>query len=160
MFASDCPFDPEKGTYYIRETLKILDGLEPAEGQVQGDHARQSGEAHRQETGEVTEPVWVCFTTARPAQRAGRRGGDHVSAPAFRACRSCWGTALPNDDPDAIAIRRDLKNINAAARNVSHLAGLLGPGLVTGAADDDPAGIATYSQAGAQFGFGLLWRSS
>src|SRR5438270_11155540 len=34
---------------------------------------------------------------------------------------------------------------------------LLGPGLVTGAADDDPSGIATYSQAGAQFGHGLLW---
>ena len=33
----------------------------------------------------------------------------------------------------------------------------LGPGLVTGAADDDPSGIATYSQAGAQYGFGLLW---
>ena len=33
----------------------------------------------------------------------------------------------------------------------------LGPGLVAGAADDDPSGIATYSQAGAQFGFGLLW---
>ena len=33
----------------------------------------------------------------------------------------------------------------------------LGPGLVTGAADDDPSGIATYSQAGAQFGYGILW---
>ena len=33
----------------------------------------------------------------------------------------------------------------------------LGPGLITGAADDDPSGIATYSQAGAQFGMGLLW---
>ncbi len=33
----------------------------------------------------------------------------------------------------------------------------LGPGLITGAADDDPSGIATYSQAGAAFGFGLLW---
>lgn len=33
----------------------------------------------------------------------------------------------------------------------------LGPGLVTGAADDDPSGIATYSQAGAQFGYGMLW---
>ena len=33
----------------------------------------------------------------------------------------------------------------------------LGPGLITGAADDDPSGIATYSQAGAQFGFHLLW---
>jgi Mn2+/Fe2+ NRAMP family transporter len=33
----------------------------------------------------------------------------------------------------------------------------LGPGLTTGAADDDPSGIATYSQAGAQFGFALTW---
>ena len=33
----------------------------------------------------------------------------------------------------------------------------LGPGLVTGAADDDPSGIATYSQAGAQFRFSLIW---
>src|SRR5277367_877581 len=39
------------------------------------------------------------------------------------------------------------------------IAGLnkLGPGLITGAADDDPSGIATYSQGGAQFGFNLLW---
>src|SRR6202000_1582982 len=34
---------------------------------------------------------------------------------------------------------------------------LLGPGLTTGAADDDPSGIATYSQTGAQFGYGQLW---
>src|SRR4051812_44385970 len=33
----------------------------------------------------------------------------------------------------------------------------LGPGLITGAADDDPSGIGTYSQVGAQFGFGLSW---
>jgi Mn2+/Fe2+ NRAMP family transporter len=33
----------------------------------------------------------------------------------------------------------------------------LGPGLITGASDDDPSGIATYSQAGAQFGFQLAW---
>ena len=33
----------------------------------------------------------------------------------------------------------------------------LGPGLVTGAADDDPSGIATYSQAGAQYGYNMLW---
>jgi len=36
---------------------------------------------------------------------------------------------------------------------------VLGPGLITGAADDDPSGIATYSQTGAQFGFGQLWTS-
>jgi NRAMP (natural resistance-associated macrophage protein)-like metal ion transporter len=33
----------------------------------------------------------------------------------------------------------------------------LGPGLITGASDDDPSGIGTYSQAGAQYGYGLLW---
>jgi NRAMP (natural resistance-associated macrophage protein)-like metal ion transporter len=34
---------------------------------------------------------------------------------------------------------------------------ILGPGLITGASDDDPSGIATYSQVGAQFGYGLTW---
>lgn len=34
---------------------------------------------------------------------------------------------------------------------------VIGPGVITGASDDDPSGIATYSQAGAQFGFGMLW---
>ncbi len=38
-----------------------------------------------------------------------------------------------------------------------YLIGILGPGLITGAADDDPSGIATYSQTGAQFGYGQLW---
>ena len=37
------------------------------------------------------------------------------------------------------------------------LLNVLGPGLITGASDDDPSGIATYSQAGALYGFGLLW---
>ena len=34
---------------------------------------------------------------------------------------------------------------------------IMGPGLITGASDDDPSGIGTYSQAGAQFGFGVAW---
>ena len=37
------------------------------------------------------------------------------------------------------------------------LLSILGPGLITGASDDDPSGIATYSQTGAQFGYGLTW---
>jgi NRAMP (natural resistance-associated macrophage protein)-like metal ion transporter len=45
----------------------------------------------------------------------------------------------------------------AAQHRWRHLLGILGPGLVTGAADDDPSGIATYSQTGAQFGYGQLW---
>lgn len=50
-------------------------------------------------------------------------------------------TAGPKHDPDS------------SAANMA----FVGPGLVTGASDDDPSGIATYSQAGAQFGFGTLW---
>jgi NRAMP (natural resistance-associated macrophage protein)-like metal ion transporter len=41
--------------------------------------------------------------------------------------------------------------------SLTNLTKRLGPGIITGAADDDPSGIATYSQAGAQTGFGLLW---
>jgi Mn2+/Fe2+ NRAMP family transporter len=36
----------------------------------------------------------------------------------------------------------------------------LGPGLITGAADDDPSGISTYSTAGSGYGFGLLWTAA
>src|SRR5271168_1924614 len=42
-------------------------------------------------------------------------------------------------------------------RVMSHPLARVGPGLITGAADDDPSGIATYSQAGAQFGLDMLW---
>ncbi|HXQ40366.1 MAG TPA: divalent metal cation transporter [Candidatus Udaeobacter sp.] len=43
------------------------------------------------------------------------------------------------------------------ARLKEHPLARIGPGLITGVADDDPSGIATYSQAGAQFGFNMLW---
>ena len=45
----------------------------------------------------------------------------------------------------------------AARLKRSRIFRALGPGLITGAADDDPSGIATYSQAGAQFGFAITW---
>ncbi|MEY9952348.1 Nramp family divalent metal transporter [Leifsonia sp. EB34] len=46
----------------------------------------------------------------------------------------------------------------AHARNpVLRFLKVLGPGLVTGAADDDPSGVATYAQAGATYGYGMLW---
>jgi NRAMP (natural resistance-associated macrophage protein)-like metal ion transporter len=47
--------------------------------------------------------------------------------------------------------------VRADGRQLRHLPGILGPGLITGAADDDPSGIATYSQTGAQYGYGQLW---
>lgn len=46
---------------------------------------------------------------------------------------------------------------NAGTRKRTGFFAALGPGLVTGAADDDPSGIATYSQIGAQFGYSLAW---
>lgn len=45
----------------------------------------------------------------------------------------------------------------ARARLKHHPLARIGPGLITGVADDDPSGIATYSQAGAQFGLNMLW---
>ncbi|SJZ34012.1 NRAMP (natural resistance-associated macrophage protein) metal ion transporters [Enhydrobacter aerosaccus] len=45
----------------------------------------------------------------------------------------------------------------AVSVSLNKLTKRLGPGVITGAADDDPSGIATYSQAGAQQGVGLLW---
>jgi len=44
-----------------------------------------------------------------------------------------------------------------AEKDRKSLIGRLGPGLITGAADDDPSGIGTYSQVGAEFGYGLSW---
>ena len=54
-----------------------------------------------------------------------------------------------------------MSNVSAYARSMissaRRLFRMFGPGLVTGAADDDPSGIATYSQGGAQFGYALSW---
>lgn len=52
-----------------------------------------------------------------------------------------------------------MRNVDAKRSGLSRWLCILGPGLITGAADDDPSGIATYSQTGAQFGFGQLWIS-
>ena len=41
--------------------------------------------------------------------------------------------------------------------NTRNFLARLGPGLITGASDDDPSGIATYSQSGSRFGYSLLW---
>ena len=65
-----------------------------------------------------------------------------------RADEHTWPPA-PSDDP---AQRTPPKGVTKKG-----LLAALGPGLVTGASDDDPSGIATYSQVGAQFGYGMLW---
>lgn len=54
-------------------------------------------------------------------------------------------------------IVRDASINNRVVRKTKDYWHMLGPGLTTGASDDDPSGIATYSQVGAQYGFSLLW---
>jgi NRAMP (natural resistance-associated macrophage protein)-like metal ion transporter len=56
---------------------------------------------------------------------------------------------VDDDDPEGLSPVGELTK--------PRLLDLLGPGLITGASDDDPSGIATYSQAGAQFGYVLTW---
>jgi len=59
---------------------------------------------------------------------------------------------MPTDDESMPVRRRP-----GPRKLFSRFLRILGPGLITGAADDDPSGIATYSQTGAQFGYGQLW---
>ena len=53
-------------------------------------------------------------------------------------------------DPTVVALRRERNPLKVFTR-------ILGPGLVTGASDDDPSGIGTYAQAGAAYGYATLW---
>jgi Mn2+/Fe2+ NRAMP family transporter len=62
---------------------------------------------------------------------------------------------MRSEENDAL---RQLSTLRTAwARIREHPLSRVGPGLITGVADDDPSGIATYSQAGAQFGLNMLW---
>ncbi len=61
-----------------------------------------------------------------------------------------------DDTDDSTGHRLEVATTHAK-RRIELGVGRLGPGLITGAADDDPSGIATYSQAGAQFGLNMLW---
>lgn len=53
--------------------------------------------------------------------------------------------------------RTKTRKINTAIRHAKEYFQMLGPGVTTGAADDDPSGIVSYTQAGAAYGFGLIW---
>ena len=58
--------------------------------------------------------------------------------------------------PDQCPVKPGVNGIPGRRRKLDWRR-VIGPGLITGASDDDPSGIATYSQAGAQFGYGLGW---
>ena len=64
-------------------------------------------------------------------------------------------TKHKNDRRTAVAGQRCRSNTSHSASATS--SSRSAPGLITGASDDDPSGIGTYSQAGAQFGYGIGW---
>jgi NRAMP (natural resistance-associated macrophage protein)-like metal ion transporter len=62
-----------------------------------------------------------------------------------------------NPEPPVSRASTKDNDVKDSPRSDRRLVKVLGPGLITGASDDDPSGIATYSQAGAQFGFSVSW---
>ncbi len=66
-------------------------------------------------------------------------------------------TTTANTDAIPVLAARIARRRAARGRAHKGLLGRLGPGLITGASDDDPSGIATYSQTGAQFGYAMCW---
>lgn len=71
-----------------------------------------------------------------------------------------WLTNLFGKSADKKLAKQHQENLMKARHHYgkfNRFIRVLGPGVVTGAADDDPSGIATYSQAGAVYGYGLLW---
>ncbi len=66
------------------------------------------------------------------------------------------GSAAPRVDP-ARPVDPKAAELRAEPNAIKRLGKALGPGLITGASDDDPSGIGTYAQAGAQYGFATLW---
>ncbi len=88
-------------------------------------------------------PLPESFAGLAPARRCGQATcpGRLENRPC-RPCKPAAAQTAPGTDDE---------------EQEGSLTSRLGPGLITGAADDDPSGIATYSQAGAQFRFGLVW---
>ena len=108
----------------------------------------------------------TCHSSGEPGggRRASRRGPSTtlrrrqggVLTAQKRPAPITGATAGPRIDPD----RPPDPTVIAAEREPNRFRRLLlvlGPGLVTGASDDDPSGVGTYAQAGARFGYGFLW---
>jgi Mn2+/Fe2+ NRAMP family transporter len=71
-------------------------------------------------------------------------------------CRVETGALVFRLGPEARGDGTNFGRSGKTARSPEAVSGD-GPGLITGASDDDPSGVATYSQVGAQFGYGLVW---
>jgi len=76
-------------------------------------------------------------------------------------CAKCAPSGRKGRHPCTESVQQSRGKVNfieaAPGSRIGRWLRQLGPGLITGAADDDPSGIATYSQAGAQFGYSMLW---
>src|SRR5712692_6908113 len=86
-------------------------------------------------------------SAGRGNDRRPRERRNQLECRAFQPRSVCWRTLR-------VAVQETKQD---AARPKRRGVKVLGPGLITGASDDDPSGIATYSQAGAQFGFAISW---
>jgi NRAMP (natural resistance-associated macrophage protein)-like metal ion transporter len=98
-------------------------------------------------------------TTATPLVGAGFSHGEdeHPAADATEGNTDKMTNANANADAIPVLAARIARRSAARRRARKGLLGRLGPGLITGASDDDPSGIATYSQTGAQFGYAMCW---
>src|SRR4029079_5685919 len=90
-------------------------------------------------------------STARPRRR--HSSTSRIASQAFAA----WGQLAADQLTTGMTSMPQQADGLATRLKRSRIFRALGPGLITGAADDDPSGIATYSQAGAQFGFATPW---
>lgn len=86
-----------------------------------------------------------------------RSGVAPVPFGATKPHHGCCFAQMSNRIPPKTSANKPGNRPKSAKTSKSRLAEIIGPGLITGASDDDPSGIATYSQAGAQFGYGLAW---
>ncbi len=83
-------------------------------------------------------------------------GTNHVMQDAVHATGHAIDQTIHAVEDGAKAVGHEALVVKKKAKNFWHM---LGPGLTTGASDDDPSGIATYSQTGAQYSFKLIWLS-
>ena len=116
-----------------------------------------SGSVRTRETavgGEPISPRHPCGSETVPASR-GCGGASHPSGRSFEAEHTCSEPLVTWPQP--YYPRRMTSPAPSSNPKKPKLLQVLGPGLITGASDDDPSGIATYSQAGAQYGFQLGW---
>ena len=95
---------------------------------------------------------------AQPAEHASPLpgGGRPVFAETQGAASGITDSDTDHGAVPVLAARIALRRASSSAAHKG-LLGRLGPGLITGASDDDPSGIATYSQTGAQFGYAMCW---